>query len=182
MRDKIGRRIVFLAIGMAVFLALYYAGSTTKMAPADSAMLREQFMSQIGDIDETGIFFNNVGIALGMFIPALGAGFGMFSGYSTGLVFSAIADSNAQLSGVSPLVIFLTPFGIMELFAYGLAMSRSGLLVYQLVKKKPWRQYVVPTLIEMGIVVAVLFAAAIVEWWMIENLGGLNLDVPLKEV
>jgi hypothetical protein len=66
----------------------------------------------------------------------------------------------------------------MEVFAYGLAMSRSGMIIYKLVKKKPWREYVIPTLIEIGIVVVVLFTAAIIEWQLIEQFGRLNLSRP----
>jgi hypothetical protein len=55
-------------------------------------------------------------------------------------------------------------------------MSRSGMIIYQLVKKKPWREYVIPTLIEIGIVVAVLFVAAIIEWQLIEQFGRLNIS------
>lgn len=168
LRYKIGRRVLYLVMGMAAFLAVYYAGASVHMTAEEAARLREQFGSEIEGIEQNGIFINNVTIAFGMFIPAAGAGFGMFAGYSTGMVFSALAESNPALFSVSPLAIMLTPFGIMEVFSYGVAMSRSSMLIYQLVKKKPWREYVVPTLIELGIVAAVLFAAALVEWWMIQ--------------
>jgi hypothetical protein len=70
----------------------------------------------------------------------------------------------------------------MEVFAYGLAMSRSGMLIYHLVKKKPWREYAVPTLIELGIVAVVLLAAAVIEWQMIQQLGGLDSSVVINPV
>lgn len=176
LRYRIGRRILYLVMGMATFLALYYAGASVQLTPDEAALLREEFGNKIEGIEESGIFINNIAIAFGMFIPAIGAGFGMFAGYSTGMIFAALAESNPDLFGVSPLAIMLTPFGIMEVFSYGLAMSRSSMLIYQLVKKKPWREYVIPTLIELGIVAVVLFAAALVEWWMIQQAGGLDLD------
>jgi hypothetical protein len=96
-------------------------------------------------------------------------------------VFAALANSEPALSGVPPLIILITPFGIMEVFTYGLAMSRSGMLVYYFVKRRPWREYAVPTLIELGIAAAVLFAAAIIEWAIIEQLGGLdNVEVIIE--
>jgi hypothetical protein len=64
----------------------------------------------------------------------------------------------------------------MEVLAYGLAMSRSGMLIYQLSKKKPWREYAVHTLIEIGIVVIVLFAGAIIEWQLIQHFGRFNTN------
>lgn len=183
MRFKIGkRRLLYLAFGVAAFLIAYSAGAAVPMSDEEAKELREQFSDQIEGIDQNGIFVNNIRIAFGMFIPALGVGLGVFSGFATGSVFSALVSSDPLLGEAPPLVIFLTPFGAMELFTYGLAMSRSGMLVYQFVKKKPWREYAAPTLIELGIAAVVLFAAALVEWWFIEQLGGLDSGVIIEPV
>ncbi|HXV46080.1 MAG TPA: stage II sporulation protein M [Nitrososphaera sp.] len=168
------RRLMYLAFGVAAFLVSYSAGAALPMTEEEAEELKEQFSKQIEGIDEYGIFLNNVRIAFGMFIPALGVGLGVFSGFATGSVFSALVSSEPLLSQAPPLIIFLTPFGAMELFTYGLAMSRSGMLIYYFVKKRPWRDYAVPTLIELGIAAAVLFAAALIEWWFIESSGGLD--------
>lgn len=175
MRFKIGKwRLIYLAIGIAAFLIAYSAGAAAPLSDEEAREVREQFAEQIEGINETGIFINNVWIALFMFIPGLGVGFGAFSGFATGSVFAALANSSPALEGIPPLAILITPFGIMEVFTYGLAMSRSGMLVYYFVKKRPWRDYAVPTLIELGIAAAVLFAAAVIEWQIIEQLGGLG--------
>ncbi|MEO9294772.1 MAG: stage II sporulation protein M [Nitrososphaera sp.] len=176
MRFKLGRRLLFVAIGSALFLGMYSAGAAQKLTPEEAADVRDQFSNQIKGIDEAGIFVNNMQITLGMFIPGAGVAIGSVSGYVTGTVFSAIAQDTPALQNVPPQVILATPFGIMELFTYGLAMSRSGLLVYQFVKRKPWKEYVVPTAIELGIAAAVLLAGAVVEWWMIQEFGGMNLE------
>jgi hypothetical protein len=173
---------LYLAFGVAAFLIAYSAGAALPLTDEEADQVKKEFSNQIKDIDQNGIFFNNAKIALTMFIPALGAGFGAFSGFETGAVFSALASSSSLLTNVPPLIILITPFGIMEVFAYGLAMSRSGMLIYQLVKKKPWREYVVPTLIELGIAAVVLFAAAVVEWQMIEQLGGLDSGAVINPV
>lgn len=167
---------------MAAFLGAFSVGAAIPMSDEEARELREQFAEQIEGIDQNGIFLNNVRIALVMCIPAFGAGFGAFAGFATGTVFSALANASPVLSGVPPLVILITPFGIMEVFAYGLAMSRSGMLIYQLVKKKPWREYAVPTLIEVGIVVMVLFAAGVIEWQIIEQLGGLDASSIIEPI
>lgn len=172
---------MYLAFGIAAFLISYSIGAAVPMSDEEAQEVREQFADQIEGIDEYGIFLNNIRIALGMFIPGLGAGLGAFSGFATGSVFAAIANSEPLLSGVPPLVILITPFGIMEVFTYGLAMSRSGMLVYYLVKKRPWRDYAVPTLIELGIAAVVLSSAAVIEWQMIEQFGGLDNLTPLTE-
>jgi uncharacterized membrane protein SpoIIM required for sporulation len=175
LRFKISkRRVIYLAFGIAAFLISYSAGAALPMSDEEAEEVRKQFAEQIQGIDEYGIFLNNIRIALGMFIPGLGAGLGAFSGFATGSVFAALAASEPALSSVPPLIILITPFGVMEVFTYGLAMSRSGMLVYYFVKKRPWREYAVPTLIELGIATVVLFAAAIIEWQIIEQLGGLD--------
>ena len=48
------------------------------------------------------------------------------------------------------------------------------MLIYQLAKKKPWREYTIHTLIEIGIVVVVLFAGAVIEWQLIQQFSRLN--------
>lgn len=163
----IKRRLLYLTLGVAAFIIAYSIGAAIDMNKNQTEYLRQQFNEQIKDIDQNGIFINNLKISLGMFTPAVGIGLGTFSGFSTGLVFNAIAEGSPLMNNISPLVILITPFGIMEVFAYGLAMSRSGMLIYQLVKKKSWREYIVPTIIEIGIVVAVLLIGAIIEWQMI---------------
>jgi hypothetical protein len=105
-----------------------------------------------------------------MFIPALGIGLGIFSGFGTGLVFSAIAETNVTLQNISPLSILVTPFGILEIFSYGLAISRSGMIIYDhFIKKIPWKQFFKPTIIEIIIVVSLLLIGAIIEWNMIQQ-------------
>jgi hypothetical protein len=165
---NIKRRLLYLAFGAVAFLIAYSAGATINMSKKEAEDLKGQFAKQIVGIDQNGIFINNVKVALGMFIPGIGTGIGIFSGISTGMVFSAIAETSPFISNVPPLIILLTPFGIMEVFAYGLAISRSGMLIYQLVKKKPWREYTILTLIEIGIIVVVLFVGAVIEWQLIQ--------------
>ena len=131
-------------------------------------------MDQMKDIDQTDIFINNAKIAFGMFIPLLGIGVGIFSGFSTGMVFNAIAATSANLNDISPLLILVTPFGLMEIVAYGLAISRSGMLFYSLLKRKYWREYLLSTLVEIGVVVILLLSGAIIEWEMISRLNGLS--------
>ena len=163
-----------MAFGAVAFLVAYSAGTTINMSKKEAEDLKGQFAKQIVGIDQNGIFINNIKVALVMFIPGIGTGIGIFSGFSTGMVFSAMAETSPFLSNVQPLIILLTPFGIMEVFAYGLAMSRSSMLIYQLVKKKPWREYTILTLIEIGIIVVVLFIGAVIEWQLIQQFSRLS--------
>jgi Stage II sporulation protein M len=176
------RRLVYLAFGVAAFLIAYSMGAAVPLSEEEAKTLSREFSKQIEGIDQNGIFLNNVQITLIMFIPAAGVAFGAFSGFATGSIFSVLTSSSPRLGEVSPLVILITPFGIMEVFAYGLAMSRSGMLIYYLLKRRPWRIYAISTLIEVGIAIGVLFVAAGIEWQMIERLGGLDASIAIDPV
>lgn len=179
MRFDIKWRLFYLTIGMVVFIIAYSIGAATDLNRTEAENLRQQFNEQVKDIDQNGIFMNNLRISLGMFIPALGIGLGIFSGFSTGLIFNVIAESSPLLNNISPLVILITPFGVIEVFAYGLAMSRSGMLIYQLLKKKQLKEHIIPSIIEIVIVIAVLLIGATIEWQMIAQFDEQVTDIPV---
>ena len=168
---NIRQRVIYVALGVVAFLIAYSAGAAVHMGKQQTEDLRRHFAEQIRGIDQNGIFINNVRIALGMFVPAAGIGLGVISGFYTGMIFTAIAAASA-LNNAPPLVILITPFGIMEVFAYGIAISRSGIFIYQIVKKRSWREYAVPILIEIGIVILILLAGAVIEWQIITQFKG----------
>jgi hypothetical protein len=77
-------------------------------------------------------------------------------------------QTTPQLAGVPPLAILATPFGVMEMFSYGIAMSQSGILINAIIRKHNLKLMLKPALIELGIVAVVLFAGAYIEFAMIE--------------
>jgi Zn-dependent protease len=169
-------RFLFFTFGIIAFIIAYSVGAILVNINASQAdFIKTHFQEQIKGINQYGIFANNFKVALGMFIPGFGIALGGFTAFSTGLVFNAIAQTSPALSNISPLIVFLTPFGILEIIAYGIAISRSSILFYQLIKdtnkRNSWRKYVIPTIIEIGIVVTILFIAATVEWQMLRTLG-----------
>lgn len=169
-------RLIFFMFGMIGFVSAYSIGTTlVHIDNSQAEFMKAHFQEEIKGINQYGIFANNARIAFSVFIPGLGIVLGMLSAFSTGLVFNALSTVLPALSNISPLVVFLTPFGILEIIAYGIAISRSGILSYQLIKdtnrRSSWSKYVIPTIIEIGIVTVILFIAAIVEWQMIHTLG-----------
>ena len=159
-------RLAYLATGMATFMVAYSAGAAIPLGETEAEDIRSGFLEDIETIDQSGIFANNIVIALLMFIPGVGVGAGIFSGVSTGVVFNAFALVTPSLSGIPPLSILVTPFGLLEVFAYGIAISRSAMLAFQLAKReerKYWRQFVAATGIEIAVVVVALLAGATIE-------------------
>ena len=123
------KRIIIFFIFTAIFTVVYGTSAITSEPTEEEIQEIMDFFDEIvGTIDGIGIFVHNVLIALPMFIPGFGVAWGLFSAYSTGFAFSAIAAANADVAQLNPLAILLTPFGLMEMAAYSIAMSRSTLL------------------------------------------------------
>lgn len=167
---SIKKRLMLFFVAILFFLGIFFVGFSFQMDESFSKELSKNFINQIRDIDEFGIFFNNLKIALVMFIPVIGIIMGTISGFSTGLVFNSIMDVSSPTSYYNPLIIFLTPFGILELLSYGLAISRGGILFFELIKKKFTKKSLIYLLVEVALVGIMLLAGAIIEWTMIENI------------
>jgi hypothetical protein len=139
----------------------------------------EEFKKLVLDIDAFGIFVHNTTIALPMFIPGFGIFWGLFSSWSTGYAFAAIATSIPEVANISPLtILFLSPFGLMEISAYSLGISRSFILIKAIITKTNLLQFIKPTIIEIGIVIALLLAGGYIEFYMIELVENENLEMP----
>ena len=159
-----------------MFIGVYSVGAMlVKINHSEAQIIKRQFEGEVKGINEFGIFLNNAKVAVGMFIPGFGIVLGIFTAFSTGIAFNAISQTSPSFAyhQISPLIVFLTPFGVLEAIAYGIAISRSGILSFQLIKtknkKKYWKEeYLIPTIIELGIVIAILFVGAIIEWHMVQ--------------
>ena len=157
----------------------FQIGSMFEVPQEDAEVFLEEFNELIGDIDGFGIFTHNVSIALPMFIPGFGVAWGLFASWSTGYAFSALATLTPELRSIPPLtVLFVTPFGLMELAAYSIGMSRSYILTYKIIKKIPFKQDAKVIGIAVGIVVGLLLAGGFIEDWMIKFVVEMGLDSP----
>jgi len=168
------KRIIIFFIFTGIFAGVYGAGSQSDVTEEEIEETLNYFKEVIAEIDAFGIFSHNAIIALPMFIPGFGALWGLFSAYSTGFAFAAITAGTPELSSLNPLAVLLTPFGLMELAAYSIAMSRSVLFIEKIIKKIPIFTEKKTILIEVGIVTGLLLIGGIVEMYMIEMAGGLE--------
>jgi uncharacterized membrane protein SpoIIM required for sporulation len=179
----IKKRIVFFFIFLAVFSAAFSMGAEMEVPEEEAQIFLEEFNRLLdtlqGENFGVEIFLHNTQIALPMFIPGFGIGWGIFSAFSTGFAFAALSSTTPLLMQIPPLaMIFATPFGLMELAAYSIGMSRSFLLIVALLKKNPIKQQWKQTAIELGIVVGLLFAGGIIEAYMIETFSESGLELP----
>ncbi len=133
----------------------------------------QEFLSQTNAIDGIGIFLNNSVASLPMFVPGFGIIWGAYTAWSTGFGFAAILVMAPGLSEIQPLsILYLSAFGLMELIAYSIAMSRSYHLLHILIKrtnlKSTIKSTIKPTVMEIGVVVGLLLVAGFLEEFMIK--------------
>ena len=172
-------RIILFFIFLAVFTIIFQLGSMSTVSQEEADLFMVEFEKLVLDIDAFGIFVHNTTIALPMFIPGFGIFWGLFSSWSTGYAFAAIATSIPEVANISPLtILFLSPFGLMEISAYSLGISRSFILIKAIITKTNLFQFIKPTIIEIGIVVALLLAGGYVEFYMIELVENESLEMP----
>ena len=172
-------RIILFFIFLAVFTIIFQLGSMSTVSQVEADLFMEEFKKLVLDIDAFGIFVHNTTIALPMFIPGFGIFWGLFSSWSTGYAFAAIATSVPEVANISPLtILFLTPFGLMEISAYSLGISRSFILIKAIITKTSLLQFIKPTIIEIGIVIALLLAGGYIEFYMIELVENESLEIP----
>ena len=154
---------------MGIFTAAFQLGSMSQVSEDEANIFMEEFDKLVKDIDAIGIFAHNTTISLPMFIPGFGVVWGLFSAWSTGFAFAAIVSITPQLEEIHPLtILYLSPFGLMELCAYSLATSRSFILIREITKKTNLTPFLKPTIIEIAIVVGLLLAGGFLEDYMIK--------------
>ena len=168
------KRIAIFFIFTGIFAGVYGAGSQSDVTEEEIEETLNYFKEVIAEIDGVGIFSHNAIIALPMFIPGFGAVWGLFAAYSTGFAFAAISAGTPELSSINPLAVLLTPFGLMELAAYSIAMSGSVLFIEKIIKRTSIFTEKKAILIEIGIVTGLLLIGGIVEMYMIEMAQGLK--------
>ena len=165
----IGNRFVSFFVLMAIFSAVFAISAEIPLPEEEVEMIMEEFEEMVEGIDAFGIFVHNTALSLPMFIPGFGIIWGMFSAFSTGVAFSAIKSVNPLVEQIPALsILFMTPFGLMEVAAYSLAMSRSYILMHKIIKKITIRNDIRVTLVEILILLGLLLTGGYVEWYMIE--------------
>ncbi len=164
---------------MGLFSAVFQVGSMSQVTEEDANTFMDEFEKLVKNIDAIGIFLHNLSISLPMFIPGFGVAWGLFSAWSTGFAFAAIVLITPELQQVPPLaILFLSPFGLMELTAYSLATSRSFILIILITKKVNLKPFLKPTLIEIGISIGLLSGGGYLEYYMIKLVQDEGLSLP----
>ena len=166
------KRVLIFVIFIGIFSLSYLIGTQSKLSDEESQTFLKEFQKVVKGIDAIGIFAHNASVALPMFIPGFGLAWGAFAAWSTGVAFEALVSTTPALAKVPPLaLLYLSPFGLMELVAYSIGMSRSLLLILAIIRKKSLRTEMRQTAIEIGIVLVLLLAGGFIEYFMIQQFG-----------
>ena len=164
---------------MGLFSAAFQIGSMSEVSEDEANIFMEEFEKLVEDIDAIGIFVHNTTLSLPMFLPGFGIAWGLFSAWSTGFAFAAIVTITPELKEIPPLaILYLSPFGLMELCAYSLATSRSFILIRAITKKVNIIPFLKPTIIEIAIVVGLLLTGGFLEDYMIQIAQEEGFEMP----
>lgn len=160
-------RLKLFLLFVGIFSVIFQIGSYSTVTEEEANEFIEQIKIQIKDIDGVGIFLHNLQVATIMIVP-FGFVIGGLISFQTGWAVAASSVINPELSEMPAIaLLYLTPFGVMELVAYAIAMSRSVIIVQALIKKRIKTQ-LKPALKDYSIVVGLLFIGGIIEWEMIK--------------
>jgi hypothetical protein len=164
-------RSVLFFVFLGIFSASFAIGAEIQVSEEESKIVLEELGSLIGEIDAVGIFTHNTSLALPMFIPGFGIAWGAFAAFSTGMAFSVIQDANPMLENIPSLtILFMSPFGLMEVASYSIAMSRSYMIVHKMIRRMSIRPDLRVIGLEITIVIGLLLAGGFVEYYFIESL------------
>ena len=164
-------RIVLFFVFLGIFSASFAIGAEVQVSEEESAIVLEQFETLNGEIDAVGIFTHNILLALPMFIPGFGIAWGAFAAFSTGMAFSVLQDANPMLENIPSLtILFMSPFGLMEIAAYSIAMSRSYMIVHKMIKRISIRSDVRVIGLEVAILIGLLLAGGFIEYYFIQSI------------
>jgi len=170
MNISVSVRIILFFIFAGLFTASFLIGTLTILDEEESLMIFNEFNETIADIDSLGIFLNNLSVGLPMFIPGVGPAWGLYSGWSTGVSFSAIISMSPGLTDFQPLDLFYaSPFGFLEIIAYSIGMSRGAFLIFAFIQKSPKKPLIIWSLVEISIAVILLIIGGVMESSMIDS-------------
>jgi len=148
----------------------FLIGTLTVLDEEESLEIFNEFNETITDIGSLEIFLNNLSVGLPMFVPGVGPAWGLYSGWSTGVSFSAITLMSPELTDFQPLDLFYaSSFGFLEIIAYSIGMSRGAFLIFAFIQKSPKKSVIIWSLIEILIAITLLAVGGLMESSMIDS-------------
>ena len=171
------RKRIYLTVSFfVVAFIVTIAGAFVPLSAQESQQLYNQIANQTTQAPvqlAASIFVNNFGLCLAMFIPLLGAAFGLFVMFDTGIALGAelrvesSGSFQASTPALTPSTALLALAAIVTVFAleyvsYSIGMSES-IWLFRRVTQHRWRHELKNTLILIAIVASILAVSAVIE-------------------
>ena len=168
------KRLYSLFFIFLLSVMVTFAGTLVPLSDEDAKMLSDNVNQILVENDDLGslsvaIFVNNFRLCLLMFIPVVGAIFGMFVLFSTGVGLSALSMTQGIPVGIAFLSLMITPIFWIEFASYSLGMSES-IWSFRRFTQKRWA-YLAWTAIFIGMTAVLLAIGAVVEAWLLLMVG-----------
>jgi hypothetical protein len=166
------RRIITILLVFVVMVILTALAMLTPMSKQEATTTNNDLNQTVNDLSTSGsllqyIYGNNFMITMIMFVPFVGALFGFYVLYNTGVTLEA--EGIAQ--NVPPILVlisvFLTPVGWLEFVAYSTAIAASIWLSARIVQNRG-RHELSNTAKFISVCAAILLVSAIIEVILIQ--------------
>jgi uncharacterized membrane protein SpoIIM required for sporulation len=172
------RKRIYSMIAVFVFaMIITVIGSLVPMDAQEANQISDNLNQTVTTLGDEGvltqfIFGNNFIICLLMFIPVLGALFGFYALFNTGIAVSAIATAEGYPLTLVFLSLLLTPVFWLEFAAYSIAIAESVWLFRRILqgRSRGWRELKIAGFL-VSICAVVLLVGAVVEVALI-SIGG----------
>jgi len=162
-------RVITFFVCMGIFSLVYQISASIEPDKEEAISFAEEFAESMNQMDGFEIFIHNTTIALPMFIPGAGFVWGLYSSWEIGFAFASLVSVSPELSNVPPLaILYISPFGFMELVAYSIAISRSFILIEKIIRRERIFQLGKIAGIEIGVVTGLLLAGGYLENHLLE--------------
>jgi len=169
MRNRIFIAAGFLILALVATMIGLFAFRIT--AP-EAQKVRDELQQEFDRInDPRFIFGNNLTLTLIMFIPLIGIFWGCFILFNTGSIIAILSVAEGMPPILTFLVLILNPVVWLEFAVYAAAMSQSFVWLLQIFRKRSVKE-AARTCIVITICAFTLLLAAVVEWMLINSIGG----------
>jgi hypothetical protein len=168
------KRVYSLLFIFLLSVVVTFAGTLVPLSDETAHMLSDS-VNQIVEKNDTlaslsvAIFVNNFLLCLPMFIPVFGTLFGMFVLFSTGMGINALSMVQGIPASIAFLSLMITPIFWIEFASYSLGMTES-IWSFRRFTQRRWA-YLAWTAIFIGITAVLLAIGAVVEAWLILDVG-----------
>ena len=170
------RVLILYASIAAILLASLYLGLSEYTHFSFSATVKEMSEKAVKELEQLAqvvlsggplaIFWRNLLHLIAMATPFIGCGYALLAIFSTGFKAGLyIAVKNPEIAPILALALLSSPYAILELMSYALAIEAGIFLTYEILRNVSIRsRSLLIYVLKLGLSVALLHLAAVLEY------------------